>query len=161
MNCNSNNLIKNVLCIWKVILTLSNHPGKWFVVVFPKHLARQVRWINSGLSNGGMILRNFRANQFNLKLISISLVGNTIAFLVCLHFLPFTTYDRLHAVVRVSPPRDLWMHMHFILQSTQLQHELHNHTYGSSRRKNHYPTSCYIKFLAVSYFITRPVSKVS
>ena len=75
-------------------------------------------------------------------------------------FLPFTTYDRLHAVVRVSPPRDLWMHMHFILQSTQLQHELHNHTYGSSRRRNHYPTSCYIKFLAIWYLITWLVSKV-
>ena len=83
-------LIELYCDIWRIILTLSNHPGRWFVVVFPKHLARQVRWMNSGLSNRGMILRNFRANQFNLKLISISLVGNTIAFhVVCLHFFTF------------------------------------------------------------------------
>ena len=74
-------LIKFLLRHMKNILTLSNHPGRWFVVVLPKHLARKFRWMNSGLSNRGMILRNFRVNQFNLNSIYISLVENTITFL--------------------------------------------------------------------------------
>ena len=45
--------------------------------------------MNSGLSNLGMILRNFRANQFNLNPIYISLVGNTITFHSLFTFLPF------------------------------------------------------------------------
>ena len=76
--------------IWRIIWTLSNHPGRWFVVVLPKHLARKFRWINSGLSSRGMILRYFRTNQFNLKSIYISLVGNTITFHSLFTFSPFT-----------------------------------------------------------------------
>ena len=46
--------------------------------------------MNSGLSTRGMILRNFRANQFNLNLIYISLVENTITFHSLFTFSPFT-----------------------------------------------------------------------
>ena len=83
-------LIELYCDIWRIILTLSNHPGRLFVVVLPKHLARKVRWMNSGLSNRGMILRNFRANQFNLNSIYISLVENTITFHSLFTFSPFT-----------------------------------------------------------------------